>query len=1596
MSKSKRTALRRRRRQLLETLESRHLLASLTGEVWTDANDNGQRDLEDVGAADVRVFLDANDNGRLEPGEQFTQTNASGQYSFNGLPGGDYVVRLDLSDANTQIAPRAYYGTGYINDGTGATHLYEMSESGQVRPIGTDHPERVTGLIRDIEGQLFGVNHLLDSFYRVDIHTGVQTLVQSYSIDITAGLAYDPSSDTIYTFVRDFPGSDGGILSEINKSSGAITNIGPVVGGLDAISSMTFDSVNNTIVAFDNNDDEFLTFSLGGSLLSRVPADQALQSWSMAFNGGEFVMFDQADPERTQLLRVDPMTGATEDAFEASQRLPSESLTFSNRGDVAVRASVTPSEDLFLDPFGVDFDESSVNALTLGGLHINEIMIEPLFGDATLEQYIEIRGDAGTTLEPNTYLVVTDDVNFTAGRIQSVFDLSNQRLGDNGFLVLLQEGNAYSVDPESAVLQSLSNGFEGLPGGIYSEVDSDGRFSNSSTFFLIQSPVAPVPGDDIDLNDDGLADADGLSRDWMEYDSVSLHRWVTGGDQAYGAIALVEEGAGVPDPFVTRPGATVVVQPGWGYAARVGDSIGSDELDWVSGTVQRDTGSVIGAIQDFDDGIFGPPYQYAFQGRDMDHIGDSNFVGGVRGFSFLEPLGADPALPAAGVTVFADTNSNGVRDNLSFVLEPDDFAIDTDLINAVDGVTVNTSTGDPADVADFDILVVPQNANIPSGNRIFSHAGVGFFNESRKLRSDFYSPVNEVSITAIASSSLATPTYIRLQAFDRDDNLLGEILSNPLISSGSQKLTLSFADDVISYAVAFSDQSLVDENGDPIASSPFGRLDRLEFRQFELAATTDVDGFFEITNMFPGDYEITYQGPGGTNEGLFGAEPYPITITEYENFVIGPNSAPVTADLEITVPENIPAGSFLETVPGFDIDGPVSFDIVSQEDFGIQINSTTGVLTTSALSVFDYEATPQIVLEVNVIDELGATSTAVVAINLTNVNEPPIVSPVALSLPEDASAGAVVGQISAFDPDVELNQALSFEIVGGSGQGIFAIDETSGVISLLEPASIDFELEQQLILEIQVSDSGVPSESTTFSQVISITDANDAPRITSTLFTIDENSTGVVATVQVADQDAFQTRTFELTDGDGLSLFEIDDAGNLIVRSGAELNFEAGDRYSLTVLVVDDGTPPLSDTEEITVIVTDVNEAANFVSSTATVAEGATAGTLVATLELEDPEGTPEVSELQLLSTGDAALYSFDPESQQLTVAAGAVIDFEADRLHELSFEVTDTTGGSEPATLSLFVEVLDSNDAPVILTNEFTVSELSTPGLLIGTIRVSDADLDATTVSIIGGTAQELFEVDPNTHELTVATGASFDAESSESVGLTLDVQATDSNGAIDTNTISIVINDVNEPPVLGTELQVPASSSGQPFELVIPEDFIVDPEGGEFSLAVFDEMGVLPDWLGFDPETRTLSGTPNTESVGAILLTLHVYELSSLDLNSSINFQINVELGTTPLTNKRDPLDVDDNKRVAASDALRVINFLSENGLGSPPGVQDFFDGFVDVNGDMRVTALDALLVVNGLVQSSLLEGESFSFAEDDREEAVDAAFQEIGSLF
>lgn len=79
--------------------------AEIRGTAFSDLNRNGVWDEQEPPLTGRVVFLDANRNGRRDPGELFVQSGNDGAYGFSGLPAGSYTVAAEPLPASLSTAP---------------------------------------------------------------------------------------------------------------------------------------------------------------------------------------------------------------------------------------------------------------------------------------------------------------------------------------------------------------------------------------------------------------------------------------------------------------------------------------------------------------------------------------------------------------------------------------------------------------------------------------------------------------------------------------------------------------------------------------------------------------------------------------------------------------------------------------------------------------------------------------------------------------------------------------------------------------------------------------------------------------------------------------------------------------------------------------------------------------------------------------------------------------------------------------------------------------------------------------------------------------------------------------------------------------------------------------------------------------------------------------------------------------------------------------------------------------------------------------------------------------------------------------------------
>jgi len=107
------------------------------------------------------------------------------------------------------------------------------------------------------------------------------------------------------------------------------------------------------------------------------------------------------------------------------------------------------------------------------------------------------------------------------------------------------------------------------------------------------------------------------------------------------------------------------------------------------------------------------------------------------------------------------------------------------------------------------------------------------------------------------------------------------------------------------------------------------------------------------------------------------------------------------------------------------------------------------------------------------------------------VNQAPVASDAVFGVDDNALSATVVDVLLASDADLE--QSLSFAIVGGSGQGIFDIDPVTGAVIVSDSSALNFEANPVFDLVVEVTDNGTPALSTTAHVTIELRDVVEAP-----------------------------------------------------------------------------------------------------------------------------------------------------------------------------------------------------------------------------------------------------------------------------------------------------------------------------------------------------------------------------------------------------------------------------------------------------------------------------------------------------------------------
>ncbi|MCB2220084.1 MAG: cadherin domain-containing protein [Bacteroidetes bacterium] len=243
--------------------------------------------------------------------------------------------------------------------------------------------------------------------------------------------------------------------------------------------------------------------------------------------------------------------------------------------------------------------------------------------------------------------------------------------------------------------------------------------------------------------------------------------------------------------------------------------------------------------------------------------------------------------------------------------------------------------------------------------------------------------------------------------------------------------------------------------------------------EITVANSTALD--FESVTVFTLTVEVEDNGLGNLSDQAL------VTID-----ILDVNEIPEIANQSYTVAENSSNGFLVGTVVATDPDQgqTLTYSISSGNVSGaFQIDPVSGELTIANSSVINFEENPVFELSVNVEDngQGNLSAEADITINLTDVNEPPVIITESLTVNvngaliqhEISNIKINVGFIEAEDPDA--GQSVSYAIITGNERSMWSLNPQTGKLSLINPYELNPVEIHNYPLEIEVEDNSAGS-----------------------------------------------------------------------------------------------------------------------------------------------------------------------------------------------------------------------------------------------------------------------------------------------------------------------------------------------------------------------------------------------------------------------------------------------------------------------------------------------------------------------------------------
>ncbi|XP_010559319.1 PREDICTED: protocadherin-23 [Haliaeetus leucocephalus] len=515
------------------------------------------------------------------------------------------------------------------------------------------------------------------------------------------------------------------------------------------------------------------------------------------------------------------------------------------------------------------------------------------------------------------------------------------------------------------------------------------------------------------------------------------------------------------------------------------------------------------------------------------------------------------------------------------------------------------------------------------------------------------------------------------------------------------------------------------------------------------------------------------------------------------------------------VPENFKPAQVLNSLKWPDnhltTNRKLHFSIAKDDDVHFEMDSLTGDLYLS--KELDYETASHFFLQVIIKDYNSnppQNNTVFLSIDVEDQNDH---SPyfqddfVVIGIEENVPVGTLVYTFNAKDGDGSfLNSKIQYSLeMSNMVENPFLIHPSYGTLTTAFP--LDRETTRSVILTVSAADQAINLTDRRLDSLaakIVILDINDnSPNFTSSplSYIMEDVELGFLVHHIIAkdpDEGRNGQVTYRILSGNENKAFVLDKITGLLTTAQL-LDREIQEQYSLTVMALDDGSPALSATQVLTIIVLDVNdETPIFLKQLyeTTVRENQHPGEFVIKVEAVDRDtGLNSLLQYEILPGTGYEKFKMNSDSGELVTTAS--LDRETQEVFSIKVLVQDSGIPSLSSTATIICTVLDENDhSPMFLlpTSEIRIPENQQPSVVY-TSRAVDMDSGnnrALRYKIIGGNVGGYFTLNNTSGKLLVTR--SLDREDVSNFTLVIECRDLGSPSRSSTAQLTLMVLDEND----------------------------------------------------------------------------------------------------------------------------------------------------------------------------------------------------------